>query len=111
MEQQGDMVRYLVYTWVPDSMLEEWNAWHNDEHIPAVLNSGFMRRARKFRVHDTSLPLAWQPQYVTVYELDSLADFEAYARGPGVELRRDYQERYGNSGQIARMVLAEGRQW
>lgn len=100
-------VKYIVYTWVPEERLAEWNDWHNSVHIPDVLRSGYMRSARKYRVADNSLPGAWQPQYATVYELDSMADFEAYVAGPGVALRQDYADQYGAIGHIARMVLAE----
>lgn len=99
-------VQYIVFTWVPDELLDEWNTWHNQVHIPEVLQTPHMRAARKFRVTDTSFGDR-QPQYATVYELDSLADLEAYAGGPGVALRQDYATRYGAVGKIARMVLSE----
>ncbi|WP_026369673.1 DUF4286 family protein [Kallotenue papyrolyticum] len=109
--QQRAPVRYIVFTWVPDERLEEWNAWHNDVHIPEVLATGLMRSARKYRVHETSFAGEWQPQYATVYELDSLDDVQAYVNGPGQTLREDYHRHYGAVGRIARMVLVEERQF
>src|SRR6476661_6248448 len=100
-------VRYLVYTWVPEELLDGWNIWHTEEHVPEVVESPEIRRASKYRVTDSSFPGSWQPQYVTIYELDSMADFEAYMAGRGVGLRADYAERYGEVGKIARMVLYE----
>jgi hypothetical protein len=100
-------VRYVVLTWVPEEMLEEWNHWHNRVHIPHVLAAPQMRGVRKFRIADVALPEGWRPQYATVYQLDSLADFEAYRDGPGVAMRQEYEARYGDVGKTARIVLGE----
>jgi len=100
-------IRYEVYTWVPEDMLTEWNDWHNRVHIPHVLAAPQMKSVRKFRVHDSTGDLRFRPQYVTVYELESAADFEAYRTGPGVALKREYDERYGGVGKVARIVYAE----
>lgn len=104
-------VKYIVYTWVPEEHLATWNDWHNTVHVPDVLRAGYMRSARKYRVMDNALPGAWQPQYATVYELDSRADLEAYIAGPGMALRQDYADRYGAIGRIARMVWEEAAQF
>jgi ribosomal protein S18 acetylase RimI-like enzyme len=100
-------VRYEVYTWVPEDMLVEWNDWHNRVHIPHVLQAPQMKSVRKFRVQESTGDLRFRPQFVTVYELASAADFEAYRTGPGVALKREYDERYGGVGKIARIVYAE----
>jgi putative acetyltransferase len=100
-------VRYVVYTWVPDEMLAEWNDWHNRVHIPRVLAAPQMKTVRKFRVRESAGDLRFRPQYATVYELSSAADFEAYRTGPGAALKREYDERYGGIGKIARLLLVE----
>jgi ribosomal protein S18 acetylase RimI-like enzyme len=100
-------VRYEVYTWVPEDMLAEWNDWHNRVHIPHVLLAPQMKSVRKFRVQESTGDLRFRPQFVTVYELSSLAEFEAYRTGPGVALKREYDERYGGVGKVARIVYAE----
>jgi len=105
-ERGAGSVRYVVYTWVPDEMLPEWNDWHNQVHIPRVLASPEMRGARKYRVLETTVDFGFKPQFVTVYELDRLDDFQSYRAGRGVELKREYDERYGGVGKIARMLLA-----
>ena len=110
-ERGGDggrgAVRYEVYTWVPEEMLAEWNDWHNRVHIPRVLLAPQMKSVRKFRVRESTGDLRFRPQFVTVYELASPADFEAYRTGPGVALKREYDERYGGVGKIARMLYVE----
>jgi ribosomal protein S18 acetylase RimI-like enzyme len=100
-------VRYVVLTWVPEPALAEWDEWHNEVHIPHVLAAPQMRGVAKFRVRETTLPADFAPQYATLYALDSLEDFEAYRSGPGVALRREYDERYGASGRVARLLLTE----
>src|SRR5437867_12907456 len=106
-ERGSGRVQYVVYTWVPEEGLDEWNDWHGRVHVPHVLAAPQMRGVRKYRVFDTTLETGFKPQYVTAYELDSLEDFEAYRSGPGAALRREYDERYGGVGKIARMVLTE----
>lgn len=105
--QQNGGVRYVVFTRVPEDRLDEWNRWHNTVHVPDVLATPHMRAARKYRVADWTLPEGWQPQYATIYELDSMDDLDAYLSGPAAALREDYDRRYGDGGQIARMVLVE----
>ena len=100
-------VRYEVYTWVPEDMLTEWNDWHSRVHIPHVMAAPQMKSVRKFRVQESSGDLRFRPQYVTVYELESLEAFESYRTGAGVEMKREYEERYGGVGKIARIVYSE----
>ena len=102
-----EAVRYVVYSWVPEDMLAEWNEWHNHVHIPHVLAAPQMKGVRKFRVQDSTGDLRFRPQFVTMYELSSVADFESYRSGPGVEMKREYEARYGGIGKIARMLLVE----
>ena len=101
------VVRYAVMTWVPEDMLEEWNDWHNRVHIPHVMAAPQMKSVRKFRAPEGSGDLRFRPQYMTIYELASMADYEAYRTGPGVALKREYDERYGSVGKIARLLLVE----
>ncbi len=101
----GGSVRYVVFSWVPKEILPEWNEWHNCVHIPHVLAAPEMRNARMYRVAEPPPGLGFTPQFVTIYDLSSLEEFESYRSGPGVELRREYDERYGSVGKLARMVL------
>jgi hypothetical protein len=103
----GPRVQYLVFTWMPDELLEEWNEWHNQVHIPNVLRAPQMRGARKYRISEAALPGEWPFQYVTIYALDSLKEFEAYRGGPGSALRKEHDARWGDVGRIARIVISE----
>jgi hypothetical protein len=99
------MVRYVVFTWVPESILDEWNEWHNGVHIPHVLTAPQIQAVRKYRIGPAEFPGDWQPQYATMYELESVEAFDAYRNGPGPAIRAEYDAKYGNVGRIARLVL------
>ena len=100
-------LQYLVFTWAPEEVLEEWNEWHTNVHIPNVLKTPQMRAARKYRLAQAALPGDWPFQYVTIYELNSMADFEAYRSGPGIALRKEHDDRWGDVVRIARILIRE----
>jgi hypothetical protein len=107
-EANNGHVLYIVRTWVPEELLDEWNDWHNNVHVPDVASQPQIRRAWKHRVADDSTPQEWQPQYVTVYQLDSWEDWESYRDSEAAaRLRKDYADRYGLVGKIARQVLVQ----
>ena len=103
----GSRIQYLVFTWVPEQMLEEWNEWHTQVHIPNILKTPQMRSARKYRLSEVSLPGEWPFQFLTVYELDSLEDLKAYRSGPGMALRKEQDERWGDVIRVARFAVSE----
>lgn len=101
-------VLYVVRTWVPEDRLEEWNEWHTDVHVPDVAAQPQVRAARKYRVLEDTTPAEWAAQYITVYDFDSLEDWESYRSGPeAARLRQDYADHYGATGKISRQVLLE----
>lgn len=73
---------------VPLNKEEEFNAWYNTEHIPAMINRvpGFIT-ARRFRDVGSSLPsragrTLSSPKYVTLYDLnsDKVLESEVFSR-------------------------------
>ena len=108
MPNQIGRVLYIVRTWVPEDQLKEWNEWHTTDHVPGVVEQPQVKRAHKYQVVEDNTSASWRPQYVTVYEFDSLDDWNSYDKGPEADrLRREYSERYGESGRISRQVLVE----
>jgi hypothetical protein len=108
MSEQTGRVLYLVRTWVPDEQLAEWDEWHTKVHVPEVVEQPQVRRGRKYRVLEDSTPAEWPAQYITVYELDSVQDWESYNTSEAAaRLRKDYSDRYGSTGRISRQVLLE----
>ena len=102
-------VQYIVLTWVPEERLAEWLEWQTNVHVPDVLKAPMMRSAQIMRVADMSFAGEWQPQYATIYALDSMVDMEAYIAGPAVALRADHARMWGAVGKIARMILVAGQ--
>ncbi len=108
MSERRERVLYVVRTWVPEQMLEEWNRWHSEVHMPDVASQPGIISARKFRVADDSTPADWPAQYITIYEFESWQAWQAYNEGQeAARLRHDYAQRYGEKGKIARQVLVE----
>ena len=108
MDDKTGRALYIVSTWVAPEQLEEWYRWHSEVHIPDVAAQPGVVRATKYRVVEDNKPSEWAAQYVTVYEFESLAAFEAYRAGDeAARLRADHAEHYGADGKIARQVLVE----
>jgi hypothetical protein len=105
---EGERVLYVVRTWVPEEQLEEWDQWHTTVHVPEVVEQPQIKRARKYRVLEDSTPAEWPAQYITVYELDTVEDWESYNTSEAAAvLRKDYDDHYGATGKISRQVLVE----
>ena len=84
-EQSGPhKVRYAVFTWVPEELLASWNEWHNEVHVPEVLETPQMRAARKYRVADTT------PNTVVLHDPSTVPVVQAVAESAGAELSADY---------------------
>lgn len=112
MTSETSRVLYIVRTWVPEDQLEEWDRWHTEVHVPDVASQLQVRRAHKYRIADDNTPFEWQAQYITVYEFDSWEDWHTYTTGEeAARLRKDYADRYGSVGKIARQVVVEVESW
>lgn len=106
-EEKGHVL-YVVRTWVPEEQLEEWKYWHTTVHIPEVVEQPQVRRAYKYRVIEDNTPAEWPAQYVTIYEFDSMEDWESYNKSEAAAvLRKDHADRYGETGKISRQVLVK----
>ena len=101
-------VLYIVRTWVPEELLDEWNDWHTNVHVAEVTAQPQVIRSWKYRVLEDTTPAEWPAQYITVYEFASLEDYKAYSTGEaGARLRADYAEHYGSVGKISRQVVTQ----
>lgn len=101
-------VLYIVRTWVPEELLDEWNEWHTNVHVAEVTAEPQVIRSWKYRVLEDTTPAEWPAQYVTVYEFASLEDYQAYSTGEAAaRLRADYADHYGKVGKISRQVVRQ----
>src|SRR3982751_3525541 len=112
MENNPNRVLYIVRTWIPEELLDEWNDWHTNVHVAEVTAQPQVIRSWKYRVLEDTTPAEWPAQYITVYEFASLEDYQSYSTGePAARFRADYVEHYGSVGKISRQVVTQVAQF
>lgn len=64
---------YIVHTDIPDDIVDEYNAWYDEEHLPRLVAVPGILRARRFAAPGAS------PKYLTAYDLTDRHAFESPA--------------------------------
>lgn len=62
---------YLVHTDIEPELLDEYNAWYGDEHLPRLVKVPGILRARRFTA------VAGAPMFLTAYDLTDRHAFES----------------------------------
>jgi hypothetical protein len=62
---------YIVHTDIPDHVVDEYNAWYDNEHLPRLVTVPGVVRARRYAATSGS------PRYLTAYELTDKDAFES----------------------------------
>ena len=70
---------YIVHTDIPDDIVDEYNAWYDEEHLPRLVTVPGVVRARRYTV------VSGNPRYLTAYEL---TDPDAFESPEGLKARR-----------------------
>jgi hypothetical protein len=65
---------YIVHTDIPPDIVDDYNAWYDEEHLPRLVGVPGVERARRF-VADGDL----SPRYLTAYDLSIKDAFESPA--------------------------------
>ena len=65
---------YIVHTDIPDDIVDDYNAWYDEEHLPRLVSVPGVERARRY-VADGAL----SPRYLTAYDLTIKDAFESPA--------------------------------
>jgi hypothetical protein len=65
--------RYIVHTDIPDHIVDEYNAWYDEEHLPRLVTVPGIVRARRYAAIDGN------PRYLTAYDLTQRDAFESPA--------------------------------
>ncbi|PWT94212.1 MAG: hypothetical protein C5B54_00345 [Acidobacteria bacterium] len=98
-------VMYVVRVRIPTKDEVKWNKWHNEEHIPLVLEQPGFLRVRKFRMISNSSDEA---EYFVLYELRNQAAYEKYVTSDeGEKIRQHYLDAYGPKTKITRWAWLE----
>ncbi len=96
---------YVVHVRLPVEIEEEWNQWHNEQHIPQVLTQPGFIGVRKFRTITNDRR---QAEYFILYELRNQAAYEKYVQSEDGELlRQQFLDKYGSKIKITRYAWLE----
>jgi hypothetical protein len=70
---------YLVQTDIPDDVVDDYNAWNDEEHLPRLVTVPGVLRARRY------VATSGSPKYMTAYEL---SDKDAFESPAGLKARK-----------------------
>lgn len=70
---------YIVHTDIPDDIVDEYNEWYDQEHLPRLVTVPGVIRARRYTA------VAGNPRYLTAYEL---TDKDAFESPEGLKARK-----------------------
>lgn len=62
---------YIVHTDIPDDIVDEYNEWYDQEHLPRLVTVPGVTRARRYTA------VSGAPRYLTAYELTDRDAFES----------------------------------
>jgi len=70
---------YIVHTDIPDDIVDEYNTWYDEEHLPRLVTVPGVVRARRYTA------TSGNPRYLTAYEL---TDPDAFESQDGLKARK-----------------------
>jgi GNAT superfamily N-acetyltransferase len=93
---------YLVRTKIAPERESEWDQWHREVHVPAVLAEHGFRRARRLRLVEGEDG----QKFWTLYDLESSDALQAYRQSPAaVRLAAQLETRFGKSAEVDRATF------
>lgn len=104
------MLVYSVTVEIDAATEAEWLAWMSQVHIPDVLATGRFRGAGLRRVVEPE-PGSGRAAYVIDYDLESLAELEAYRAGDAARLQAEHSRRYAGRFTASRRILESVRDY
>jgi heme-degrading monooxygenase HmoA len=98
-------VLYMIHVKIPVKIEEQWNKWHNNEHIPMISTVPGFLQVRKFRC------LSNNPQeadYFVVYELRNREAYDLYVKSEeGQRIRQHYLDAWGSRSKTVHWACEE----
>lgn len=96
---------YVVRIRISTRDQEQWNRWHNEDHIPKVLEQPGFLSVRKFRSLSST---GMEAEYIVCYELRNQAAYDKYVQSEeGALLRQHYLDGFGTKTKIERWTWME----
>jgi len=77
---------------------ERWQKWYLGTHIPMVLEFEGVKGATRYKITGNTEGGKY-PEYISVFQFDSLEDAEAYEKSPEYEAAiRDFEKTWKDKG-------------
>jgi hypothetical protein len=99
------MIIYNVTVKIDASVVEDWEQWMKEVHIPDVMATKIFKEAALRRIyieHEDG-----NPSYAIQYKCESMDDLERYQREFAARLQADHTERYKDRYVAFRTVMHE----
>lgn len=98
-------VLYVVRVKIAARDESSWNQWHNEKHIPMVLEQPGFLQVRKFRCLSNNPKEA---EYFVIYELRNKEAYHRYVKSEeGRRIRQHYLDAYAAKTNIVRWACEE----
>ncbi len=97
-------VLFVVKATITADREDAFNHWYNTEHIPQLLRYRGAASARRYK----TILGEDKYQYMTLYEFESEATFEAFQRSDDLaEMIREYDRNFGGVSERARSAFVQ----
>lgn len=99
------MIIYRVSVAVDADVVEDWQSWMQQHHVPDVISTGFFDSAEMFRVQEPTADKHARQCFVFEYRTSSTERLQAYAEQAAPALQRDHTQRYEGKFEASREIL------
>lgn len=100
------MILYNVTVNVDEHVNDEWLSWMKDEHIPAVMETGYFVNFKFFRIL-SRMEGETGHTYSIQYFANTLEDYETYRDTQAARLQEETARKFGNRFVAFRTLLEE----
>ncbi len=97
------MIVYNVTIKVDESIAADWINWLNEDHIPAIINTGCFTNANVMRLLEVDDSEG--PTYAVQYFTESLAQYQLYIDEHAARMRQMSFDKWGNKFIAFRSVM------
>lgn len=97
------MILYNVTVKVDNKVVEDWEKWMKDKHIPDVMNTGLFERYNFCRLleHQDDDGVTYAIQYFC----PSMKHYEQYQKEYAPTLQQEHKDRYGEQALAFRTLM------
>lgn len=96
------MILYNITLNIDSSIEKEWLQWMQEDHIPAVIQTGFFDTQKLFRLIKTGEEGV---TYSAQFETESLAKLQQYMANHSPRLQQEHHDKFGDKVVSFRSIL------